>query len=150
GVVGHTISNVSGVERNPVHDSFDRQVRLIGKDAHAHLQEMTATIVGVGGTGSSVAAQLARIGIGKLTLVDRDIIDSTNLPRVYGSTKKDIGKPKVEVLKKHVRGFSKIKVEAVQADITRDGIASILKESDVIFGCTDNLMSRAVLNDISV
>ncbi|SRR6266487_2076735 len=150
GVVGHTISEVSGAGRKPVDDSFDRQVRLIGKDGHARLREMRATIVGVGGTGSSVAVQLVRIGVGKLTLVDKDVIDATNLPRVYGSARKDIGKPKVEALKKHIRGFSKTKVEAVHADITKADVASILKESDVIFGCTDNLTSRAVLNDISV
>jgi hypothetical protein len=150
GVVGHTISEVSGVERKIVDDSFDRQLRLMGKDAHAHLQDLTATIVGVGGTGSSVAVQLARIGLGKLTLADKDVIDATNLPRVYGATKKDIGKAKVDVMKKHIAGFSKTKVEVVRSDITKDDAASILKESDVIFGCTDNLTSRAVLNDISI
>ncbi len=149
-VVGHTISEESGAERGRIDESFDRQVRIIGKEPQTRLQEMTAAIVGVGATGSSVAVQLARIGIRKLTIVDKDVIDATNLPRVYGSTKKDIGKPKVDVLKKHVKGFSKTKVEAVHADITKDDTTSILKESDVIFGCTDNLTSRAVLNDISV
>jgi hypothetical protein len=150
GVIGHTISEKSGAERGRIDESFDRQVRIMGKEPQARLQKMTATIVGVGGTGSSVAVQLARIGIGKLTLVDKDVIDATNLPRVYGSAKKDIGKPKVEVLRKHVKGFSNTKVEAVHADITKDQSADILVESDVIFGCTDNLTSRAVLNDIAV
>jgi hypothetical protein len=149
-VVGHTISEVSGVERKTVDGSFDRQLRLLGKDAHARLQQMTATIVGVGGTGSAVAVQLARIGVKKLTLVDKDVIDATNVPRVYGSAKKDVGKPKVDVLKKHVRTFSKTGVEAIHADITEADDSTILKESDVIFGCTDNLTSRAMLNDISV
>ena len=149
-VVGRTISEASATHRGGIDESFDRQVRIVGRDAQTRLQEMTVTIVGVGGTGSSVAVQLARMGVGKLVLVDKDAMDATNLPRVYGSNKKDIGKPKVEVLKRHVMGFSKTKAEAVHADITKDSVASVLKESDVIFGCTDNLTSRAVLNDISV
>src|SRR2546425_4501566 len=53
-VVGHTISEESGAERGRIDESFDRQVRIIGKEPQARLQEMTAAIVGVGGTGSSV------------------------------------------------------------------------------------------------
>jgi hypothetical protein len=149
-VVGHTISEVSSADRGRIDDSFDRQVKLIGKDVHSHLQDLTVTIAGVGGTGSSVAVQLARMGIKKLILVDKDTIDATNLPRVYGATEKGIGKPKVNVLKKHIANFSRTKVEAVYANVTKDDLTSVLKESEAIFGCTDNLTSRAVLNDISI
>lgn len=133
-----------------VNSTFNRQVKAIGESTQDRLQEITVSIVGVGGTGSAVAAQLARMGVKKLRLVDRDFVDETNVPRVYGSTLTDIGKPKVEVLKKHITGFSKTRVETLNVDITKEDVVSVLTDSDVIFGCTDNLTSRSVLNDISV
>ena len=111
---------------------------------------MTVTVIGVGGTGSSVAVQLARMGVRRLRLVDRDVIDDTNVPRVYGSTTADIGKPKVIVLKNHIASFSKTQVEAVHRDIVSNDLVHAIVDSDVLFGCTDNLASRSVLNAISI
>jgi hypothetical protein len=133
-----------------VNTTFDRQVKAIGKNRQNRLQEMTVSIVGVGGTGSAVATQLARMGVKKLRLVDRDFIDEANVPRVYGSMRTDIGKPKVNALKKSIACFSRTRVESLIVDITKEDVVSVLTDSDVIFGCTDNLSSRSVLNDISV
>ncbi|EQD30083.1 UBA/THIF-type NAD/FAD binding protein, partial [mine drainage metagenome] len=94
---------------------------------------------------------LARIGVGKLILVDKDSMDKTNLTRVYGSTFGDVGLPKVDVVRKHIKSFSKkTKVEVLQRDVSKDDVIPKLIESDIVFGCTDNLSSRAVLNDISI
>jgi hypothetical protein len=111
---------------------------------------MTACVVGVGGTGSTVAIQLARMGVARLRLLDMDVIDRTNLSRVYGSRTRDIGKPKVDVVRRHITAFSSTKVETRRVDITAIDIVPELIDSDVIFGCTDNLTSRAVLNDVSL
>jgi hypothetical protein len=141
--INDTISNLNS--------KFDRQVRIYGEEIQKSIQRMTVSIVGVGGTGSSVAVQLARMGVGKLILIDKDSIEETNLTRVYGSTLTDVGKPKVEVVKKHLKSFSgSTKVETLQKDITKDNVLDKLLQSDVIFGCTDNLSSRAILNDVSI
>jgi len=63
-----------------------------------------------------------------------DLIDETNVPRVYGSRESNIGKPKVVVLKKYIEKFSNTKVEAVEANITSDDIVSELVDSDVFLG----------------
>lgn len=153
-ISGTILSEFSGVGINhkthDVNPKFDRQTRAIGQQNQKKLQEMTITIVGAGGTGSPLAVQLARMGVKKLRIVDKDMIDETNVPRVYGSKEKDIGKPKVDILKKHIRSFSKTKVETLKADITREDVVSDLIDSDVIFACTDNLASRSILNDISI
>ncbi len=133
-----------------VDPTFDRQSRAIGPSRQRVLAGMTVTIVGVGGVGSSVAVQLARMGVGQLRLIDRDVLDDSNLSRVYGSRHSDLGKPKVAVVKRHIGTSSKTEVKAIQADISVDDVGPELIESDVIFGCTDNLTSRAVLNDVSV
>lgn len=133
---------------------FDRQVKAIGVASQRKLQDLNVAIVGAGGTGSAVAVQLARMGIRKLTLIDNDKLDLSNLSRVYGSESGDVGRFKVEVLKKHIKTFSHTNVESIAADVTTTGPKNQalpeLITSDIIFGCTDNLASRSVLNDISI
>ncbi len=129
---------------------FDRQVKAIGREGQIRLQELKIAIVGVGGTGSSVAVQLARMGVKKLTLIDKDILDDSNVSRVYGSKISDKGKSKVEVLKKYLAIFPKVDVHTVKSDIVRENTVADLIDADVIFGCTDNLSSRSILNDISI
>ena len=128
---------------------FDRQIKAFGHQNQQKLQNVAVTIVGAGGTGSAVAVQLARMGVKNLQLVDMDVVDETNIPRIYGSKNTDIGKPKVEVLKKHIRTFSKLKVDAIYDDVTNKQMRERISGSDVIFACTDNLASRATLNEIS-
>jgi len=153
-ISGKSISHMPGVgfSSKPFinDDKFNRQIKALGKQNQKKLQEITITIVGVGGTGSPLAVQLARMGVKKLRLIDYDVIDKTNLPRVYGSTEKDIGRPKVDVLKEHIASFSDTKVETIKENIVTKNIVIDLIDSDVIFACTDNLTSRSILNDISV
>lgn len=154
-ISGNSLSEFPGVGFDKklsydVEEKFDRQIRALGKQTHKKLQEMTITIVGTGGTGSPVAVQLAKMGAKKLRLIDKDIIDKTNIPRVYGSREDDVDKPKVEVLKKYLKTFSKSKVDAINADVTDKETLTHLIDSDVIFACTDNLTSRSVLNDVSI
>jgi len=153
-ISGKTLNWYNGVgfngKVNSVQSKFDRQVRALGEQNQKRLQDLTITLVGAGGTGSPLAVQLARMGVKRLRIVDKDIIDETNLPRIYGAKESDVGKSKVDVVKKHIECFSKTKVETIQADVTKDDIVSELVDSDVIFSCTDNLASRAILNDVSV
>ncbi|TBR09338.1 MAG: ThiF family adenylyltransferase [Candidatus Nitrosotenuis sp.] len=153
-ISGKVLDGYAGVgfdgKKDLVDTKFDRQVRALGEQNQKKIQEMTMTLVGSGGTGSPLAVQLARMGVKRLRIVDKDNIDATNLPRIYGAKDTDVGKSKVEVLKRHIECFSKTKVEAIQADVTKDGVTSKLIDSDVIFSCTDNLTSRSILNDISI
>ncbi len=152
-IVGNTLSEFPGIgfkqKSHKIRKKFDRQVRAIGEQSQIKLENMTAAVVGIGGTGSPVAVQLARMGIKNLQLIDKDKIDETNLPRIYGSKDADIGKPKVKVLKKHIESFSKSKINAIYGDVTDKKMLESLIASDVIFACVDNLTSRAILNEIS-
>ena len=128
---------------------YDRQIRALGRAAHYKMRRTTVAIVGAGGTGSSVAVQLGRMGVGRLLLIDMDVIDSTNLPRVYGSCAGDIGRPKADALCSHIRSFSTSKVDSIFGSVEDDAVRQVLLESDVMFTCTDNLTSRSVANEIS-
>ncbi len=128
---------------------YDRQIRALGRTAHHRMKRMTVAIAGAGGTGSSVAVQLGRMGVGRLLLIDMDTIDPTSLPRVYGSRADDIGRSKVDALSSHIRSFSTSRVDAIRGSIEDEAVQQALLESDVMFSCTDNLTSRCVANEIS-
>ena len=83
---------------------FDRQVRAFGKDIQLQLQRLNVGVVGVGGTGSAVVEQLARLGIGTLSIFDGDHFDNSNVNRVYGSSATDSGIKKVDIAKRNVTG----------------------------------------------
>jgi len=106
--------------------------------------------VGCGGTGSSVCEQLVRMGVRHLTLVDADTLSASNITRVYGSTPKDIGRPKVEIARDHALAVAPdTKCNAVRGMITQESIAKQLLDCDVVFGCTDDNAGRLVLSRLA-
>ena len=153
-IVGRTLVEFPGIGAGRMSlpetgTKFDRQRRALGGRGQQRLQDMAVTIVGAGGTGSPVAVQLARMGVRSIQLIDMDRVDETNLPRLYGARNADVGRPKVEVLKRHLMSFSESRIRAVCGNIADEGMTGRLIESDVIFACTDNLTSRSILDEIS-
>ncbi|WP_409227403.1 tRNA threonylcarbamoyladenosine dehydratase [Gudongella sp. SC589] len=81
---------------------FERSAYLLGEGAMEKLKNATVAVFGVGGVGSYAAEALARTGIGKLVLVDYDIIDVTNINRQVHATDSTVGLPKVDAMKKRL------------------------------------------------
>lgn len=150
-VVGERIRVWSEDRVEVTSEIFDRQVRAFGPEVQAVLRSLHVGIVGAGGTGSPLAEQLYRLGIGALTLFDGDKLESSNVTRVYGSSLKDEGDPKVAILKRHLDriGFPTT-VEAVAEHITSEASAKRMRECDVVFGCTDKQIPRAVLTQLAI
>lgn len=129
---------------------YDRQVRAFGEAGQHRLRASRVAVVGTGGTGSFIAQQLAHLGVGQLLLVDHDTVDTTNLNRLMGATPPDVGRPKVAVASKAVSAINpSVRVEGVIGDVVDEDIAAKLLEVDFIFGCTDSMASRAVINQIA-
>ena len=129
---------------------FDRNVRAFGKDGQLLLNRLHVAVVGVGGTGSFVVEELARLGVGRLTLIDDEDIESTNLNRIVGSTESDVGKRKVDVLAAVAKRARKgIEVNAIAGSILRESVARRLIDCDLVFCCTDSHGSRAVINQVA-
>ncbi len=96
-------------------NQFSRTEALIGKEGIRKLQKARIAIFGIGGVGSFVVEGLARSGVGKFILVDKDTIDITNLNRQIIATRKTIGKSKVEVAKQRILAINpKAEVEIHQ------------------------------------
>lgn len=137
-------------EASHTDDRHDRQVRAFGRAGQAKIQELSIAVVGLGGTGSLVAQQLAHLGVRKFILIDPDTVEATNLNRLANAGPADVGAPKVSVAEQYLRRVSaEARVESIQGDIIRAVVAHRLTEADVIFGCTDSHGSRAVLQQIA-
>jgi molybdopterin/thiamine biosynthesis adenylyltransferase len=129
---------------------FDRQVRAFGRDGQQVLSSLTIGIVGLGGTGSVTAQQLAYLGVRRFVLIDPDSIEQTNLNRVVGATLSDLGRAKVDVARDMIATVSReADVLAIRGDITYLRTAKPLLAADCIFGCTDSHGSRAVLQQVA-
>lgn len=130
---------------------FDRQIRAFGKDNQEVLRRLRVGVVGLGGTGSPVAEQLYRLGIGELIFFDGDRLEESNLNRVYGAKLSDVGKYKADIAKCRLDEIGlNTPVQAVTEDITWEESARQLTSCDIVFGCTDKQIPRAILIQLSL
>jgi molybdopterin/thiamine biosynthesis adenylyltransferase len=127
---------------------FDRQIRAFGQEGQRVIQSLKIGIVGVGGTGSAVAEQIARLGFRDITIIDQDKIEESNVSRVYGSTTKDVGKPKTDVIGKHLRELGAA-VRAIPGNAIEQSVLLKLRDRHVIVSCVDNDRTRAILNKLA-
>ena len=126
---------------------FNRNVRAFGEPVQRMIGMLRIGVVGCGGTGSSVAEQLVRLGARRLLLVDADTLSASNVTRVYGSTPVDVGRSKTEVLADHLRRVAPdLDCETVAGRCTSQGVAEALAGADLLFGCTDDNAGRLVLS----
>lgn len=130
---------------------FDRQVRAFGMEIQYLLKTLHIGIVGNGGTGSAVAEQLIRLGIGKLSLFEGQTLDASNVTRVYGSRLADVDRPKVKIIQRLAKdiGFG-TEVTLFPEHITSLKTAEALRDCDVIFGCTDDEWGRSILSKLAI
>ncbi len=119
-----------------------RLAYLVGADKIAILNKSTVLIAGCGGVGSFCAEALARSGVGKLILVDNDVIDKTNLNRQLMTKKDVIGKAKTKILAKRLEEISDVKCETIAAFI-QDGFD--IPKCDIVADCIDTLTGKFYL-----
>jgi len=127
----------------------DRQKLALGEAGQKKLQEATVGIVGAGGVGSLVFQELVHLGVEKFVIIDDDVVEESNLSRIVGSMPKDAANrtPKVKVMKRLSRQINpEVRISSVKDSVNNASAALMLRDADVIFCCTDNLLSRIVLN----
>lgn len=113
---------------------------LIGKQNLEKLNNKHVLICGVGGVGSFVAEALARSGLGKMTIIDFDKIDPSNLNRQLMTSKSNIGSIKVEEVKKRIEEISDCKVTAINSFINDS--FELNDDYDYVVDCIDTLDSK--------
>ena len=131
-------------------ERFSKQIILknIGINGQKKIFSARILIVGVGGLGCPLVLYLANSGVGNIGIVDHDKVETTNLNRQILFTTKDIGKYKVDQVKKVVKNINdKIKIKKFKTKIKNNNIKNILKNFDIICDGTDNFDSRYLIND---
>ena len=130
-----------------LHRRFDRVGRLVGDDGMAKLMNARVMVVGAGGVGSFAAESLGRSGIGRLTLVDFDLVCVTNTNRQLQAMRGTIGKTKVDVLADRLRLINpQAVITPVRSFYSRDTADALLAEPpDFVVDAIDNITAKCHL-----
>jgi molybdopterin/thiamine biosynthesis adenylyltransferase len=141
---------------NPLteNDRYSRQILFapIGLRGQQLLARAHVAIVGVGATGAATASLLARAGVGRLTLIDRDFVEPSNLQRqmLFDEDDARASLPKAEAARRHLaRINSSIQVTPHIADLVPANAPTLLT-ADLVLDCTDNFETRYLINDLCV
>jgi molybdopterin-synthase adenylyltransferase len=136
-------------------ERYSRQVLFpgIGEAGQVRIQNAIVAIVGCGALGSFQAEALARAGVGRLRLIDRDYVDYTNLQRqwLYDETDARNESPKAIAAARRLHQINRhVLTEPLVTDLSPSNAEELIAQSDLILDGTDNLETRYLLNDLSV
>lgn len=138
-----------------MNERYSRQIlfREIGREGQEKLLNSRVLLVGCGALGCAHAEMLARAGVGKLRIVDRDFVEFTNLQRQTLYKESDAAErlPKAVAAKSRIAEVnSEIEVEAIVADVNNSNIESLIAGCDLVIDGTDNFQVRYLVNDACV
>jgi molybdopterin/thiamine biosynthesis adenylyltransferase len=128
---------------------YSRHILLddIGIVGQQRLLDAQALVVGAGGLGSPAALYLGSAGVGRITLIDHDRVDLTNLQRQIAHTLERVGTPKVESARSAIAAINPdVQVRAVVQRVDAESIDAWVREADVVLDCSDNFQTRHVVN----
>jgi len=134
-------------------DRFSRQVMLeqIGYDGQLKLKNSKVCVVGVGGLGNPITTRLTAMGIGKLRIVDRDVIELSNLHRQTMFDEDDVGQVKAEVAHKKLKKLNpEVEIEALPVSVNDYNAGEIIDGCDVVIDALDSVNARYALNKACV
>ncbi|MDQ2050530.1 molybdopterin-synthase adenylyltransferase MoeB [Natronolimnohabitans sp. A-GB9] len=131
-------------------DRYSRHVIMdeIGPEGQQRLLEGSVLVVGAGGLGSPAIQYLAAAGVGRLGIVDDDVVERSNLQRQIVHGDGDVGRPKVESAADYVTALNPdVDVETHETRITADNVADLVSQYDIVLDASDNFGTRYLLND---
>lgn len=137
-----------------MNERYSRQVLFpgIGKEGQEKIMSKHVLIIGAGALGSGNAEVMARAGIGKITIIDRDYVEASNLQRQQLYTEEDVAEklPKAAAAEKRLRAInSDVEVVSIIGDATPEVLEDLAQGVDLILDATDNFETRMAMNDVS-
>jgi len=132
---------------------YDRHISLpsFGIEGQERLKRSSALCIGAGGLGSPCSMYLAAAGIGKLGIVDMDIVDESNIQRQILHGSEDVGKKKIESAKETIKKINpNVELELYDQEFNETNAINIARQYDIIIDGTDNFPSRYLVNDVAV
>lgn len=134
-------------------DRFARHIVLpeVGGAGQAKLVQSHVVLIGMGGIGSPALQYLAGAGIGRLTLIDDDVVEASNLQRQTIFSTGDIGRPKAQAAAAWLAAFDPALSSTVHVTrLTKDNAAALIAEADVVLDGSDNFATRLAVSDACV
>ncbi len=123
----------------------------VGLEGQKRLKASSVLLIGAGGLGSPLALYLSAAGVGRIGIVDFDVVDHSNLQRQVLHGTESVGRPKLQSAAERIRSLNPfVKVEQHQTILSSDNALEILKDYDVIVDGTDNFPTRYLVNDACV
>ncbi|NYT02212.1 MAG: HesA/MoeB/ThiF family protein [Methanosarcinales archaeon] len=130
---------------------YARQVPLLGQEGQERLSGARVLVAGAGGLGSVVSLYLAAAGVGRLRIVDQDVVEVSNLNRQIIYREEDLGRGKADRTSRRLMELnSEIEVEPLAATIDRDNVMDLAGGCDLIVDAMDSFQCRYLLNDAAL
>ena len=143
---------ISGLSKEYI-ERYSRQIILknVGPSGQKKITNSKVLIIGAGGLGSPVSDSLSRAGVGNIGIADYDKVDLSNIHRQSMFTTKDIGKYKVDVIKKRIKLINpKVKVKIFKKNVTKKNLEKIFKGYEIIVDGSDNFKTKFLLNEYCI
>lgn len=136
-------------------ERYSRQILFdgIGEEGQRRLLDSRVVIIGCGALGTAQAEALARAGVGRLRLVDRDFVEASNLQRQTMFTERDAQErlPKAVACANHLAEInSEVETQIEIADVNHSNVERLIRDCDVVLDGTDNFATRYLINDACV
>jgi sulfur-carrier protein adenylyltransferase/sulfurtransferase len=123
----------------------------VGMEGQLKLKQAKVLLIGAGGLGAPLGLYLAAAGVGRIGIVDFDVVDLTNLQRqvIHGTT--DVGRKKLDSAEESMRGINPhVRIDRFDTALTSENALGILKDYDIVVDGTDNFPTRYLVNDACV
>src|ERR1051325_11078434 len=123
----------------------------VGMDGQLKLACAKVLMIGAGGLGAPLGLYLAAAGVGRLGIVDFDVVDFTNLQRQITFSTSDVGRPKIQAAKERLAGLNpQIQIDTYETRLTSENALDLFRDYDIIVDGTDNFPTRYLVNDACV
>ena len=123
----------------------------VGMEGQAKLKQAQVLLIGAGGLGAPMGLYLAAAGVGRIGLVDFDVVDASNLQRQVTYSTADVGRSKLEVTKERLAGINPhIQIDTHEERLSSENALDLFKGYDIVADGTDNFPTRYLVNDACV
>src|SRR5436305_7474435 len=123
----------------------------VGMEGQRKLKAASVLMIGTGGLGAPLGMYLAAAGVGRLGILDFDVVDESNLQRQIVHGTKDVGRPKIESARDRLSDINpNVKIEAYETRLTSENALELVRDYDIVVDGTDNFPTRYLVNDACV
>ena len=123
----------------------------VGMDGQRRLKGASVLMIGTGGLGAPTGMYLAAVGVGRLGILDFDVVDESNLQRQIIHGTKDVGRPKIESARDRLHDINPhVQLDTYETRLTSENALQLFRDYDVIVDGTDNFPTRYLVNDACV